>query len=192
VLGMTLLVGFALWGGDEEVVTAPGPALPVTPTPVAPPTDPARALAPPPAARDPLAGALPEPLAELHAKVERGRALSRRERGTLNRYAAEHPDDPRPRLILAHDFVNARSLSWALPEYDAAIAIDPTVRGDPEMLPDLIEIARTESLHEEGARRIATIYGRDALPAVEAQLEQRMRPAEQRQLEALAARLRAL
>ena len=90
-----------------------------------------------------------------------------------------------------HHYVEVRSLSWAYPQYEEALEIDPAVRADPEMLPDLLEMARSGSLHRESVDLIARVYGPDALPAVERQLAERMRREEQRRLERLAERLGA-
>src|SRR5690606_25350175 len=97
----------------------------------------------------------------------------------------------RANLLLAHSYTNERSLSWALPEYEEAMARDPSVRGDPDMLPDLLEMARSNTLARRAADLIVQWYGAEALPAVEAELSGRLRRDEQRRLEALRERLLA-
>ena len=82
-----------------------------------------------------------------------------------------------------------RSLSWAFPEYERALEIDPTVTGDPEMLPDLLEMVRSGTLHRQAVEFVARVYGVDALPEVQRQLEERMRREERRRLERLVERL---
>ncbi len=167
---------------DDEVApppVAPAPAV-VAPRP-APPASPAA---------DPMA-ALPAELAPLHARVIAGRSLERSEVAAVNRYNREHPEDPRGHLLLGRHFTALRSLSWALPEYRAALDADPAARRWAPMLADLLEMVRSQTLHDEAVQLIERRYGAEALPAARAEREATRRPVEQRRLDALIARLEA-
>lgn len=165
-----------------EAPRAPEPVAPASPPPPAAPTD---------AARDPFEDPLPEPMASLHAHVARGRSLSRSQVRQVRSWARENGDDVRARLLLGHSYTNERALSYALPEYEAAMARDRTARGDPEMLPDLLEMAVSNTLERRASDRIVEWYGADAVPAIDAALRGRVRPEEERRLQALRARAAA-
>ena len=196
VLIMGLLGGGIMWASEafsseEQGDTPPAPVPGVQPSPVAPPTPSAPAR---PAARDPFAGAVPEELAGLKRRAEavrRGSRPARQLLSDISRYQSAHPDDPRPHLVLAHLYVRARWLSRALPEYQTALALDESVRGYAELLPDLLEMVRSNSLETEAGDMVRDVFGAAARPAVQAALEERMRPEERQHLEALLARLPA-
>jgi serine/threonine protein kinase len=139
-----------------------------------------------PDARDPFTDEpIPEELAPLHAKLEAGRRLSRREIGTLRAFAADHPDDPRPRLLHAHAYVAKGWLSMALPLYLEAYSLDPSVRGDPRMLDGIVRMARSRALELEGANAVKGIYGDEAEEALEQAIEEARRPDDVARLRAL-------
>lgn len=139
-----------------------------------------------PEARDPFADEpIPEELAPLHAKLQAGRRLSRREIGTLRAFAADHPNDPRPRLLHAHAYVAKGWLSMALPIYLEAYALDPSVRGDPLMLEGIVRMARSRALELEGANAVKGMYGDEAEEAVEHAIEEARRPDDVERLRAL-------
>ncbi|MCZ7599143.1 MAG: serine/threonine protein kinase [Gammaproteobacteria bacterium] len=165
-----------------EAPRAPEPVAPASPPPPAAPTD---------AARDPFEDPLPEPMASLHAHVARGRSLSRSQVRQVRSWARENGDDVRARLLLGHSYTNERALSYALPEYEAAMARDRTARGDPEMLPDLLEMAVSNALARRASDRIVEWYGADAVAGIDAALRGRLRPEEERRLQALRARAAA-
>ncbi len=139
-----------------------------------------------PDARNPFTDEpVPEDLAPLHAKLQAGRRLSRREIGTLRAYAAEHPNDPRPMLLHAHAYVARGWLSMALPIYLEVYALDPSVRGDPRMLEGIVRMARSRTLELEGANAVKGIYGDEATEAVERAIEEARRPDDIERLRAL-------
>lgn len=141
--------------------------------------------------QNPFDAPLPDPLARLHAAVQRGRSLSRSQVRVVRDWARDNDHDVRAHLLLGHSYTNERALSWALPEYEAAMERDPSALAYPEMLKDLLEMARSRALARRAADRIVQWYGADALGMVNAQLEGRLRRDEQRRLEALRERLTA-
>jgi len=132
---------------------------------------------------------LPEPLRPLHDKVMAGNSLTRAETRVLNRWGRAHPGDARSRLLLGRHFTEARSLSWALPQYQEALEIDPTTRAWPPMLEDLLEMVRSRTLSDPASDLIADTFGEEALPALRTELQTRRRRDEVRRLEALLERL---
>ncbi|HEY8432089.1 MAG TPA: serine/threonine-protein kinase, partial [Sandaracinaceae bacterium] len=128
----------ALGVGVVRLVSARGEAEP-PPAPPAPPPPEAPAPEPDPPAprvRNPFDDPLPPEVASLYARVRSGRPLSRTHVRNVRRWARENGDDVRGHLIVGHGYTNERSLSWALPEYEQAMARDPSVRGDPQLLPN--------------------------------------------------------
>ncbi len=167
-----LLFATMLWAIGAAFDGPPPPPLPI---PQADTTLPV--LEDKPDARNPFTDEpIPEDLAPLHAKLQAGRRLSRREIGTLRAYASDHPNDPRPLLLHAHAYVARGWLSMALPIYLEAYALDPSVRGDPRMLDGVVRMARSRALELEGANAIKGIYGDEAIDAVEQAIEEARRP----------------
>jgi len=165
-----------------------GPPPPPLPMPRADTTLPV--LEDKPDARDPFADeTIPDELAPLHGKLQADRRLSRREIGTLRAFAADHPEDPRPRLLHGHAYVAKGWLSMALPLYLEAYALDPSVRGDPLMLEGIVRMARSRTLELEGANAVKGIYGDEAIEAVEQAIEEARRPDDIERLRALLAEL---
>ena len=109
---------------------------------------------------------LPAELAELAERVVRAEELDRQAHQEMRIYQRLHPDDPRPSLILAHDFVERGAWTQALERYELAQSRSPDARRDPRMLEDMLRAAQVERLHAEASERIARIFGADALPAV--------------------------
>jgi hypothetical protein len=116
---------------------------------------------------DPFRGPLPASLRRYHRLVERGRPLSRRDRRTLFQVQRATPTDPRPTLILAHQFVDISYYSDALDRYGAALEIDPSCRGDREMLEDLLQMVRSPAVTERASSLVVRAYGQEAASAVE-------------------------
>lgn len=179
-------VWYLMKGGAETVEPTPEPPT-QEPTPEPTPEPPSR-----PAARDPFEGVeLPEELERMHTEVEADRVsrVSRRELSGVSRYVRDHDEDPLPHLVLAHYYVKRRFLSHAFPQYERAYELDETVRGDPSMLRDLLEMVRSNTLNEEASDFVVQVYGEEAVEATEESLEERMPREERERLEALRARL---
>ncbi|MEM9068466.1 MAG: serine/threonine-protein kinase [Myxococcota bacterium] len=126
-----------------------------------------------PDARDPfedtsdLAAPLQRIKRVLDANRWRSRRTGRRFIGTLTSAAEANPDDCRPVLLHARGFTKQRFLSGALPLYEEAFRRDPSCRGDPHMLSDLVMMAGTRTLEREASAAVIRIYGSEAEQAVE-------------------------
>ncbi|MCB9601017.1 MAG: serine/threonine protein kinase [Sandaracinus sp.] len=190
VLALVTIVALAS-GGDDAPTEAATPVVPALPegVPLAE-VEPAEDL---PDARDPWAtNDVPADLVPVKAMLDRGRRLRRAYIGTIRSVGAQHPADCRPPLLLGRAYVAQRWLSGAMPEYLEGFAKDPSCRGDPAMLPDFLEMAASEALHDEAARQIVRIWGEEALDATRAAAEGARRPVERERLQAVVAALEAL
>jgi eukaryotic-like serine/threonine-protein kinase len=160
---------------------APAPNPQATPTPPAPAaappvplpaakqtqTKPASALAPGQPARDPWQEAVPEALKPIREGLERGARLNEGALGPAYAFARQNPDDPRPWLLIAHAYAQLDWLSDSVERYQRAYRADPSCRGDPQMLEDLLKAAAHRVAGRKAARAIRDIYGAEALPALE-------------------------
>jgi eukaryotic-like serine/threonine-protein kinase len=160
---------------------APATIPAATPTPPAPPgappaplpaatqtqTKPASAVAPGRPARDPWQEAVPEALQPLREGLERGARLNAGALGPAYAFARQNPDDPRPWLLIAHAYAQLDWLSDSVERYQRAYRADPTCRGDPHMLEDLLKAVAHRVAGRAAARAIRDIYGAEALPALE-------------------------
>ena len=148
---------------------APAPNPRATPTPPAhaPQTKPASAVAPGPRARDPWQEAVPEALKPIRDRLERGARLNEGALGPAYAFARENPGDPRPWLLVAHAFAQLGWMSDSVERYQRAYRADPTCRGDPQMLEDLLKAATHRVAGRNASRAIRDIYGAEALPALE-------------------------
>ena len=162
---------------------------PPGPAPAAPPPPPADAPAPPPPpttaaapptqpkpasagamgqrSRDPWQEAVPEALKPIRDKLERGASLNEGALGPAYAFARQNPGDPRPWLLIAHAYAQLNWLSDSVERYQRAYRADPTCRGDPQMLEDLLKATAHRVAGRNAARAIRDIYGAEALPAVE-------------------------
>ena len=168
---------------SAKPVAAQAPA----PNPQATPTPPAHAPAPPPAAaaatqtqtkpasavapgqraRDPWQEAVPEALKPIRDRLERGARLNEGALGPAYAFARQNPGDPRPWLLIAHAYAQLGWLSDSVERYQRAYRADPTCRGDPQMLEDLLKAVVHRVAGRNAARAIRDIYGAEALPALE-------------------------
>ena len=150
---------------------APGTAPPEPPPAVAAATQaqpkPAGAVAPGPRARDPWREPVPEALKPIRDTLARGTALSEAALGPAYAFARENPADPRPWLLIAHAYAQRDWLSDSVERYQRAYRADPTCRGDPQMLEDLLKAVTHRVAGRRAARAIRDIYGAEALPALE-------------------------
>jgi hypothetical protein len=102
-------------------------------------------------------------------------------------FARQNPGDPRPWLLLGRAYAQLDWLSDSVERYVRAYHADSTCRGDPQMLADLLKAAAHPVAGRSAARAIRDIYGTEAIPAVEQDLERR---AGDREAAARLARLR--
>jgi serine/threonine-protein kinase len=149
-------------GSDEAAAEADAPAAADDPTA----DDPAPPPADRPAARNPWRGRTPSLLARAQRRLDRGNPITRGHIRAVQRYRQRRPRDVRATLTLGRMSAAKGWLSAALGHYRRAYERDPSARGDPHMLRDLIRMASTETLHEEATEALIAIYGREASGAV--------------------------
>ena len=111
------------------------------------------------------------------------------QRALLPAYTFSHqnPGDPRPWLLLGRAYAQVDWFSDSVERYLRAHRVDSTCRGDPQMLADLLKAAAHPVAGRAGARAIRDIYGVEAIPALEKEMERR---AGDREATARLARLR--
>jgi serine/threonine-protein kinase len=164
-------------------VPAPDPQAPPTPPaqapqqPQQPPpaaaaatkaqTKPASAVAPGQRPRDPWQEPVPEALKPIRDRLERGERLNEGALGPAHAFARQNPGDPRPWLLIAHAYAQLGWMSDSVERYQRAHRADPTCRGDPQMLGDLLKAATHRVAGRNAVRAIRDIYGTEALPAIE-------------------------
>jgi hypothetical protein len=156
-------------GPDPQAVPTP-PAhapLPAAAAPTQKPTKPASGAAPGQPARDPWQEPVPEALKPIRDKLERGVRLNEGALGPAYAFARQNPGDPRPWLLIAHAYAQLDWRSDSVERYQRAYRADPTCRGDPQMLDDLLKAAVHRVAGRNAARAIRDIYGAEALPALE-------------------------
>jgi hypothetical protein len=153
----------------QATPTAPAPAPPPPAKEAATqtPTKPANGAAPGQPARDPWQEAVPEALKPIREKQERGARLTEGALGPAYAFARQNPGDPRPWLLIAHAYAQLDWVSNSVERYQRAYRADPTCRGDPQMLDDLLKAVVHRSAGRTAARAIRDIYGAEALPALE-------------------------
>ncbi len=86
-------------------------------------------------------------------------------------FAHQNPGDPRPWLLLGHAYAQLDWLSDSVERYVRAYGVDSSSRGDPQMLPDLLKAAAHPVAGRSAARAIHDIYGADAVPALNTEIE---------------------
>lgn len=144
----------------------------------------------PPARTNPFETELPEELAVLAERVRSADRLDRQAHQDMRIYQRLHPEDPRPSLLLAHDFVDRSAWTQALERYELAQNRSPDARRDPRMLQDFLRAVQIERLHRDASERIARIFGADAIPAAEEALARTEDRPKRRLLRSLLAKLR--
>lgn len=124
---------------------------------------------------DLFAGAMPEFMVDIHARVLDKKPLGVEDQKKLYNYGKEHRDDARPQLLLAWDAAHRDWDGMAITVYGTAFRNDPRARADKQNLRDLVDLA---SKHQPGRvefddaqQIIRESFGPDAIPVVEEQLE---------------------
>lgn len=123
-----------------------------------------------PEPRDPWKTPLPQELEEFKRAIDTGQTPSRRELAPVYRYMRFHPTDGRPNLILAQTFYDRAWMRDAIAQYVAAYKKDPTSRGAPRMMTDLVALAMDEARTRDAAAALREIYREEALPVLDARL----------------------
>ncbi|HJL19279.1 MAG TPA: protein kinase [Sandaracinaceae bacterium LLY-WYZ-13_1] len=119
-----------------------------------------------PGARNPWRGRTPALLARVRRRISRGHTITRGHIRLVQQYRRRHPRDVRATLVLGRMSATKGWLSAALGHYRRAYRRDPSARGDPHMLRDMVRIAATETLHEDATEALIEIYGREARATV--------------------------
>lgn len=172
LLATAMIVTFVVartWGDDapEPAPVASAPTLLAFDAPDVPeiPLGPPTGDRPPPA--DPWRADVPPELAAMRAQLDADQPLAPRDRRELRRRMREQPWDARPHLLFAYAERARNALTSSIQSYERAYRADPSVRGDARMLRDLIVMASHASSSERATEAIATIYGTEAVPALD-------------------------
>jgi hypothetical protein len=88
-------------------------------------------------------------------------------------FAHQNPGDPRPWLLLGRAYAQLDWFSDSVDRYRKAYEVDSTCRGDPQMLADLLKAVAHPVAGHNAARAVRDIYGAEAIPALEKDLERR-------------------
>jgi len=151
---------------DPRTTTTP-PAQQQPAVPAQTQTKPTAAAPPGKRARDPWQDPVPEALKPIREKLEHGVRLNEGALGPAYTFARENPDDPRPWLLIAHAYAQLNWVSDSVERYQRAYRADPTSRGDPQMLEDLLKAATHRTAGRNAVKAIRDMYGAEALPAIE-------------------------
>jgi tRNA A-37 threonylcarbamoyl transferase component Bud32 len=139
-----------------------------------------------PAARNPWTKDTLRELRIIRKKVNSGDLGDDGMIATLRKYNQSTEHDARGHLLLARMYLNRGWRDDALQQFELVIDVDPSARGAPMMLADLLGLVTDPKTSRDAARLLRIAYGREALPALDAQL---MMPSTDT---AATARLRAL
>jgi eukaryotic-like serine/threonine-protein kinase len=143
-----------------------------------------------PPARNPWARGTPKELRSVRKLVDARSFGTDRTVALLRKYIHNNADDPRGRLLLAELYVNRHWRADAISEYTAAYQLDPSVRGAPSMLTDLLALVAQGAVGDDATRLLLRAYGKEALPALDRAIgAQRAKSQARNRLLALRARL---
>ena len=115
--------------------------------------------------RDPFATPMPPELARIAEALEAAPG-DREVHRAMRVYQRMHPDDPRPSLLLGHDFAMRGAWPQAFERYELALRRDVSARHDSRMLEHLITAAQLDAHASTARERIVRTFGADALPRV--------------------------
>jgi len=147
---------------------------------------------PRPVAKNPWLRGTPKELRSARKLIGSGSLGTDRTLATLRRYIHNNADDPRGRLLLGQLFINRHWRADAVSEYAAAVQLDASARGAPNMLRDLLALVAQGAAADEAGRLVVRAYGKEALPALaRAIVAQRAKSEAQKRLRGLQARLSA-
>jgi eukaryotic-like serine/threonine-protein kinase len=142
-----------------------------------------------PEPRDPWKGPIPDELEELKRQIDTGSVPTKKELGPVYRYVRIHPTDARPHLLLAQTFFDRGWTKDAVAQYASAYEKDPSSRGAPRMLPDLITLSLDENRTRDAAAALREIYGDEALQVLDSRLALERGPEVQKRLRAVIAHI---
>lgn len=131
-----------------------------------------------PPARDPWQGDVPAELESIRGRLEHGARMTESSLRPVYLFAQQHPNDPRPWLVVGRAYAQIDWLSDSVERYLRAYRIDPGCRGDPQMLADLVKAAEHPVASRAAAKAISDVYGAEAIPAVDKAIERQGRDRE--------------
>ena len=138
------------------------------------------------AASNPWQAPVPSELRGMRWKIEIGQEGDHEMLKDLKKYARKQAKDPRGPLLLARLYANRDAWDDAVAQYKVAYDRDPSSRGDPRMLKDLVSaVARKESSWR-ATMFIPDVYGTEALPEIKRVLQRTHDTEERLRLEQLA------
>jgi serine/threonine protein kinase len=107
----------------------------------------------------------------------------------LREYSRFNENDARGLLLLGRLYMNRYWRTDALTQFQLAVERDPSARGAPEIMAALLELIVTGKATEPAEAFILRVYGREALPSIEAELEKLQKPMSIQRLSAVRAKL---
>jgi hypothetical protein len=119
------------------------------------------------AARNPWARNVPKELRAFRAAALSGDRANDRVFAAIRKFSRNNPTDARGHLLLAHFYMNRQWRNDVLNQYQLAYELDPTVRGAPEMLRDLLTLVAHGSVADPAGRLVRIGFGAEALPAID-------------------------
>jgi serine/threonine-protein kinase len=143
----------------------------------------------PPPARNPWAPGVPRELRLVRKLVATGGRVGERSALALRAYNQEHLDDPRGHLLLGQLYMNRLWRPDALAQFAAALQLDLSARGAPELLPALLALVIQGKVANQAEKLIIKSYGSEALSAVDEAIANLKDPSATARLQALRLRL---
>jgi serine/threonine-protein kinase len=125
------------------------------------------------AARNPWRLAVPKELRALRSAVHAGTRGSDHMIASLRRYNRQHPNDVRGHLLLGSLYLNRDWRADGIAQYAIAYQIDPSSRGAPEMLSNLVGMVTHGFAVNDAEKFIEHAYRTEAVAAVERALRAR-------------------
>jgi hypothetical protein len=107
----------------------------------------------------------------------------------LREYNRFNENDARGLLLLGRLYMNRYWRADALTQFQLAVERDPSARGAPEIMRALLDLIVFGKAAEPAEAFILRVYGREALPSIEAELEKLQRPMSIQRLSAVRAKL---
>jgi len=131
------------------------------------PREPASNESPRGRARNPWKEPVPRAIKPFRDRIEHGTHMSQKALHPLYDFAHANPGDPRPWLLLGRAYAQLDWYSDSVDRYLKAYHADPTSRGDPQMLADLLKAVAHPTANRAAARAVHDVYGAEAIPALD-------------------------
>ena len=111
---------------------------------------------------------IPTEVEAVRTLLAQDRDVPRAELTALRRYAQDHDRDPRAQLVLGHVFARRGMRALAITAYARAAELDPSMRGDPRMLDNLILMSTDARVGSGPERLLRDLYGTEAVERIDA------------------------